>query len=64
MTKSETREFDRILSYAINNQVGADYLARSLSALYRAARSKKTQTEILAVALTMRVVSHDEFIIG
>jgi hypothetical protein len=63
MTKSETREFDLILSHAINNQVGADYLARSLSALYRAARSKKTQTEILAVALTMRVISHDEFII-
>ena len=63
MTKSENREIDNILSMA-RHGLGLDFLARSLSALYRAARSKKSQNEILAVAIAMRVVSHDEFIIG
>ena len=62
MTKSEIKSFDLILRDA--QFLGRDYLARSLSALYRAARSKKSQNEILAVALAMRVVSHDEFITG
>ena len=64
MTKFETREFDKILSMASCGGLGRDFLARSLSALYRAARSKKSQDEILAVAIAMRVVSHDEFITG
>lgn len=62
MTKSEIKSLDLILRYA--QFLDRDYLARSLSALYRAARSKKSQNEILAVALAMRVVSHDEFITG
>jgi hypothetical protein len=39
-------------------------MARVLSALYRSARSKKSQNEILGVALAYGVLSHDEFIIG
>jgi len=35
-----------------------------LSALYRSARTTKSQNEILAVALAYSVVSNNEFIIG
>jgi hypothetical protein len=43
--------------------LGPDYLARALSALYRAARSTKSQNEIMAIALSYGVVSHNEFIV-
>ena len=61
MTKSETREISKTIQYGAT--LGADYLARALSALYRSARSSKSQREILAVALAYSVVSHAEFII-
>jgi hypothetical protein len=62
MTKSENRDVMKTIQYGAT--LGADYMARALSALYRSARSKKSQNEILAVALAYSVVSHDEFIIG
>jgi hypothetical protein len=62
MTKAETREAALTLKYGAT--LGADYMARALSALYRAARSTKSQNEILALALAYGVVSNDEFIIG
>ena len=61
MTKSETREINKIIKYHAAG-LGADYLARALSSLYRAARSDKSKNEIMAVAVAYRVVSHDEFI--
>ena len=61
MTKAENREI--ILTIKYGQTLGADYMARALSALYRAARSAKSQREILAVALAYAVVSNDEFII-
>ena len=62
MTKSETREVALIAKY---HAAGLDlnYVARSLSALYRAARSTKSQNELLAVAMAYKVVSNNEFII-
>jgi hypothetical protein len=62
MTKSETREISKAISYTAAG-LGPDYLARALSALYRAARSKKSQNEILAIAMAYGVVSNEEFII-
>jgi hypothetical protein len=62
MTKAETREVTRCIAYA--NELGDAYLARALSALYRAARSKKSQDAIMAVALAYSVVSNEEFIIN
>ena len=62
MTKAETREATKALTYG--QTLGADYMARALSALYRSARTAKSQNEILALALRARVVSNPEFIIG
>jgi hypothetical protein len=61
MTKSETRETALTLKFGAT--LGPDYMARALSALYRAARSTKSQNELLAIALAYGVVSNDEFII-
>jgi hypothetical protein len=62
MTKSESREVALCIKYSAAG-LGPDYLARALSALYRAARSTKSQNEIMAVALAYRVVSNNEFIV-
>jgi hypothetical protein len=63
MTKAETREISRAIRYSAAG-LGQDYLARALSALYRAARTTKSQNEILALALAYSVVSNQEFIIS
>ena len=60
MTKSEKRDIATTLKM---QHFGANYVARALSALYRSARSKKSQDEILAIALAYGVVSNDEFIV-
>ena len=62
MTKSENRETTLTIKYG--QTLGADYMARALSALYRAARSTKSQNEILALAMAYKVVSNDEFIMS
>jgi len=62
MTKSEIREVSKAISYTAAG-LGPDYLARALSALYRAARTTKSQNEIMAIALSYGVVSNDEFIV-
>ena len=62
MTKAENREIATAIRYSAAG-LGPDYLARALSALYRAARSAKSQNEILAIALAYGVVSNEEFII-
>jgi hypothetical protein len=63
MTKFETREISKAISYTAAG-LGPNYLARALSALYRAARSAKSQNEIMAIALAYGVVSNSEFIVG
>ena len=62
MTKSEIRESTQAIAYG--QTLGADYMARALSALYRSARSTKSQNEILALAVIYEVVTSDEFIIS
>lgn len=59
MTKSEKREIAITLKM---QHFGANYVARALSALYRSARSKKSQNEIMAIALAYDVVNNPEFI--
>jgi len=61
MTKSETREVSKTIQYGA--QLGTDYIARALSALYRATRSSKTQAEIVAIATAHGATSSPEWII-
>lgn len=59
MTKAEKHQ----VALAIKMQhFGANYMARALSALYRSARTTKSQNEIMAVALAYGVVGNPEFI--
>ena len=60
MTKSENREIATIVKM---QHFGANYVARALSALYRSARTSKSQNEIMAIALAYGVVSNSEFIV-
>jgi hypothetical protein len=62
MTKSEAREIALCVKYS-EAGLGPDYLARALSALYRAA-SAKSQREILELADVYGVASNPEFIVG
>jgi hypothetical protein len=59
MTKSETRAITQTIAYG--RELGTDYMARVISALYRAARTTKSQNEILAVAVAYGLVSNPEF---
>ena len=43
--------------------LGADYSARSISALYRAARKDSQKRELLAVAMAYGLASNPEFIV-
>lgn len=61
MTKSENREIANAIRYSAAG-LGPDYLARALSALYRSARTTKSQNEIMAIALAYGVVNNPEFI--
>lgn len=61
MTKSETHELTMTLKFG--RTMGADYVARALSALHRAARSNKSKAEILAAAQAAGVVGNPEFIL-
>ena len=61
MTKSESREVALCIKYSAAG-LGPDYLARALSALYRAARSTQSKLEIMAIATEYDVTSNPEFI--
>ena len=61
MTKSESFETKKTVQYG--KALGADYMARALSALYRAACSTRSKVEILEVAIKEGVTAHPEFII-
>lgn len=61
MTKSETRETALTIKYGAT--LGADYMARALSALIRAARSTKSRNELIVIAAGYPAVTRSaEFI--
>jgi hypothetical protein len=62
LNKSQLREATKIITYSA--ELGPDYLARGLSAMYRSARKTSQQDAILGVAMAFKVVSNPEFIIG
>jgi len=62
MTKAETHEIEKSLQFAAAG-MGPDYLARVLSALYRATRSKATKLEILVLAAEHNITNNPEFIV-
>ena len=60
MTKSETREIAKTIEYG--QTLGIDYMARALSSLIRAARTTKSQREILTMAQLCGADKSPEFI--
>ena len=63
MTKSETREATQAVAYG--QELGADYMARALSALIRSARTAKSRDELILIAAGYPAVTQSpEFIIG
>lgn len=61
MNKSEQREVDKLTRYR-NAGIGPDYVARSLSALIRSARSSKSAAALRALAEKWGITSNPEFI--
>lgn len=61
MNKFERSEVAKALSYG--NTLGQDYMARALSALHRAARTKKSKDAIFKIAVEVGVLFNPEFII-
>ena len=61
MNKSELREITKIAQYRAAG-VGADYVARALSALIRAARTKKSAAALREYADIFGVTGHPAFI--
>ena len=61
MTKNETRELSNVAKYAAAGMI--DTAARAVSALYRSARTTKSQNEIMAFAVANNLVSNSEFIV-
>ena len=61
MNKSEIREVALIAKYHAAG-LGADYVARALSGLIRAARTKKSAAAIREYAVIWGVTNHPEFI--
>jgi len=61
LNQSQQREIAKTLVYM--TELGKDYGARALSALYRSARNTSQQNEILAIAIANGLVSSNEFII-
>ena len=60
MNKSELREVTKTLQYGAT--LGKDYMARALSSLIRAARTTKSQREILTMAQLCGADKSPEFI--
>jgi hypothetical protein len=61
MNKSETRELAKIQQFHAAG-LGADFVARALSALIRAARTNKSAAALREHAAQMGVTGHPEFI--
>jgi hypothetical protein len=62
MTKSESKEITKAIRYS-EAGLGADYLARALSGLYRAARTTQSKLEIMAIATEYSITDNPEFIV-
>lgn len=62
MTQSETREIIKLATWH-KAGVPAGMIARSLSALIRAARTNKSRAALLEYAPIFAVTSHPDFII-
>lgn len=62
MTQSETREIIKLATWH-KAGVPAGMIARSLSALIRAARTSKSRAALLEYAPIFAVASHPDFII-
>ena len=60
MTKFQTKPVSMINVYLANNMV--DTAARSLSSLIRSAMTKKSQDELWAIAIALKLASHPDFI--
>ena len=63
MTKSETAQVKKLITANVFGLADAGLLARSMSALIRAARTKVSRDDLMKAAKTMGVASHPEFII-
>jgi hypothetical protein len=61
MNKSEIREVAKIAQYHAAG-LGADFVARSLSALIRAARTNKSAAALRDIAADFGVTDHPDFI--
>ena len=61
MTKSEIREIQSVRLYVAHNMV--DTAARSLSGLIRAARTNKSRTELMEIAIEFGLTDQPDFII-
>ncbi len=62
MNKSEIREISKIAQYRAAG-LGADFVARALSALIRAARTNKSRAALMEYAQIFAVADHPEFIV-
>jgi hypothetical protein len=62
LNQSQQREIAKTLVFM--QELGKDYGARALSALYRSARKTSQQNEILAIAIANGLVSNQEWIHG
>jgi hypothetical protein len=62
MNKAEIKELAKTLAYG--KHLGADYIARALSAMWRAARTTRSQEAIMAAAIEAGVTKNHEFIVG
>jgi hypothetical protein len=60
MTKFQTKQVSMINVYLANNM--QDTAARSLSSLIRSAMTKKSQDELWAIAIALKLASHPDFI--
>jgi len=61
MNKLQQREVTKTLAYG--SELGIDYIARSLSALYRGAATSKQQAAILEVAKQHGATSSSEWVV-
>jgi hypothetical protein len=62
MTNQETKELAKTLAHG--SVLGKDYMARSISAMIRAARTTKTQNELMAIAVDHKLTDSPDFITG
>ena len=60
MTKSEQREVSRLDLYIAHGL--RDMAARTIATLIRSARTTRSQTELRAIAATMKLDRHPDFI--